>query len=41
MKVRMKRPVHPGDFVKHEILVPAGLSVTHAAKALGVTRQAL
>ena len=39
--IRMKRPAHPGGFVKHEILEPLGLSVTEAARVLGVTRPAL
>ncbi|WP_119421678.1 HigA family addiction module antitoxin [Desertibaculum subflavum] len=39
--IRMKRPAHPGGFVKHEIIDPLGLSVTGAAAALGVTRPAL
>ena len=39
--IRMKTPAHPGGFVKCEILEPLGLSVTHAAQALGVTRAAL
>jgi len=39
--LRLKRPVHPGGFVKHEVLQPLGLSVTEAADALGVTRPAL
>jgi len=38
---RMLRPAHPGSFLGMEILAPLGLSVTDAAKALGVTRQAL
>jgi addiction module HigA family antidote len=37
----MKNPVHPGRVVRHDCLEPLGLSVTAAAKALGVTRQAL
>ncbi len=37
----MKNPVHPGRVVRHECLEPLGLTVTAAAKALGVTRQAL
>jgi len=41
MGIRMKAPVHPGGFVKHEIIEPLDLSVTDAAKALGVTRPAL
>ena len=34
-------PVHPGDFIRTEIVEAHGLSVTAAAKALGVSRPAL
>ena len=37
----MKDPVHPGGFVKTEVIDPLGLSVTAAAQALGITRAAL
>ena len=37
----MKNPPHPGLSVRHDCLVPLGLSVTGGANALGVTRQAL
>ena len=37
----MKQPAHPGQFLRMELLEPAGLSVTAAAKALKVTRPAL
>ena|SRR3984893_18591081 len=37
----MKKPPHPGLHVRLDCLDPLGLSVTEAAKALGVTRQAL
>ncbi|CAI8046319.1 Virulence-associated protein A' [Geodia barretti] len=37
----MHKPPHPGEIVKWECLEPLGLSVTRAAKGLGVTRQAL
>ena len=37
----MKNPPHLGGFVRREILEPLGLSVTDAAQALDVTRQAL
>lgn len=37
----MKSPPHPGDFIRTEIIEPAGLSVTDAAKALQVSRPAL
>jgi addiction module HigA family antidote len=39
--LRMKNPPHPGLSVRYDYLEPLGLSVTEAAKALGVTRQAL
>jgi addiction module HigA family antidote len=34
-------PVHPGEIIKEDILPSVGLSVTAAAKALGVFRQML
>ena len=34
-------PVHPGEVIKNDILPSVGLSVTAAAKALGVSRQML
>jgi antitoxin HigA-1 len=37
----MKNPPHPGLAVRHDCLEPLGLTVTEAAKVLGVTRQAL
>jgi addiction module HigA family antidote len=37
----MKNPPHPGDFIRTEIIEPAGLSVTDAAKGLQVSRPAL
>lgn len=38
---RLKNPPHPGSFVRTEIIEPMELSVTNAAKALGITRAAL
>ncbi len=37
----MRNPPHPGGIVKRQCLEPLGLTVTHAAAGLGVTRQAL
>ena len=37
----MKNPPHPGLSVRHDCLEPLNLTVTDAAKARGVTRQAL
>jgi addiction module HigA family antidote len=35
----MKSPPHPGLSVRHDCLEPLGLSVTEAAKRLGVSRK--
>jgi antitoxin HigA-1 len=37
----MKHPPHPGLSVRHDCLEPLGLSVTDAAKKLGVSRKQL
>ena len=37
----MQDPPHPGGVVRRQCLEPLGLSVTRAAKGLGITRQAL
>ena len=37
----MKNPPHPGDFIRTEIIEAAGLTVTAAAIALGVSRPTL
>ena len=37
----MRNPVHPGDFIRTEIIAAHGLSVTAAAEVLGVSRPAL
>ena len=34
-------PVHPGEIIKEDCLEPLGLSVTEAAKGLGVARSTL
>ena len=36
-----RKPVHPGELFKEEVLIPLGLTVTHAAEDLGVSRKAL
>jgi len=38
---RMHDPPHPGEIIKELCLEPLGLSVTDAAKGLGLTRKAL
>jgi addiction module HigA family antidote len=37
----MKNPSHPGEIVRHDCIEPLSLTITAAAKALGVTRQTL
>ena len=37
----MKNPPHPGQSVRHDCLEPLGLSVTEAARRLGVSRKQL
>jgi addiction module HigA family antidote len=37
----MRNPPHPGGIVRRQCLEPLGLTVTEAARGLGVTRQAL
>lgn len=37
----MHNPPHPGDILRSDYIQPLGLSVTDAAKALGVTRKTL
>ena len=37
----MKNPLHPGGSVRHDCIEPLGLTITEAARVLGVTRQAL
>ncbi len=37
----MHNPPHPGEILRADYLEPLGLSVTEAAKALGVTRKTL
>ncbi len=39
--MRLVSPAHPGRFIRTEIVEPLDLSVTDAARALGVTRPAL
>jgi antitoxin HigA-1 len=39
--MRMNNPAHPGEVIRDLCLEPLGLSVTDAAKGLGVTRKAL
>ena len=37
----MENPAHPGQSIKENLLEPLGLSVTDAARVLGVARHTL
>jgi len=37
----MKKPPHPGRIVRQDCIEALGLTITEAARVLGVTRQAL
>jgi addiction module HigA family antidote len=39
--IRKRKPVHPGNILKEDVLLPLGLTVTEAAADLGVSRKAL
>jgi addiction module HigA family antidote len=39
--MKMHDPAHPGEVIREACLEPLGLSVTAAAKGLGVSRKAL
>ncbi|HWY82725.1 MAG TPA: HigA family addiction module antitoxin [Roseiarcus sp.] len=39
--MEMFNPPHPGEIVREDCLIPAGLSVTEAALRLGVSRQSM
>ena len=39
--LHMKNPPHPGLSIRHDCLEPLGLTVTEAAKKLGVSRKQL
>jgi addiction module HigA family antidote len=39
--VKMHNPPHPGEIIREQCIEPLGLTITAAAKGLGVTRKAL
>ena len=39
--MEMFNPPHPGEIIREDCLIPAGLSVTEAALRLGVSRQSM
>ena len=39
--MRMHNPPHPGEVIRGLVMEPLGLTVTEAAKALGISRKTL
>ena len=39
--INKRKPTHPGEIIREDIIKPLGMSVTEAAKKLGVTRKTL
>ena len=39
--ISRRKPTHPGEVLREDIIKPLGLTVTDAAKRLGVTRKTL
>ena len=37
----MRKPTHPGEILREDVIKPLGLTVTEAANRLGVTRKTL
>jgi len=36
-----RKPTHPGEVLREDVIIPLGLTITEAAKRLGVTRKTL
>ena len=36
-----RKPTHPGEVLREDVIMPLGLTVTEAAKRLGVTQETL
>jgi len=38
---KKRKPTHPGEILREDVIKPLGLSVPEAAKLLGITRKTL
>jgi len=38
---KTRKPTHPGNVFLHDVLIPLGLTVTDAARMMGITRKTL
>ncbi len=41
MEIGKRKPVHPGEVRRKDVITPLGLTVTEPAKCLGITRKTL
>jgi antitoxin HigA-1 len=41
MNIYKRKPVHPGELLHEEVLKPLNITITQAARALGVSRKTL
>ncbi len=39
--ISTRKPTHPGEVLREDVIIPLGITVTEAAKRLGVTRKTL
>ena len=39
--VKRRKPTHPGEVLREDVIKPLGITVTEAAKRLGITRKTL
>jgi len=39
--IGLRKPTHPGEILREDVIKPLGLTVTEAARCLGVTRKTL
>ncbi len=39
--ISRRKPIHPGEILREDVIKPLGLTVTEAARRLGVTRKTL
>lgn len=39
--IPVRKPTHPGEILREDVIKPLGLTITEAAKRLGVTRKTL
>ena len=38
---KLRKPVHPGEVFLQDVLIPLGITISEAARLMGITRKAL